>query len=98
GFDERGRGGFILASVVTMLAHLYEEAALLAPLRGWRVRMGGETVRTVTVSPTLLSVLNRFLAGGFALWTYQQAGYGVWRALPSHFRAEAGATLRLHPL
>jgi len=94
--DEHVRGGYILANIVLLLSHLYEEVGLLAPLAGWQVRVGAETEATFTVSPSLLNGTNRFLATGAALYRYHLEGYGVWRGLPRYFRRETGHVLSFH--
>jgi hypothetical protein len=97
-YEQEKRSGFTLANITYTVSSLNEQAALLAPLAGFALRIGGQTEARATLTPDSIATVNRYLATGIRLWTYEWDGNVVWQQLPSGYHAEAGSVVALHPL
>jgi hypothetical protein len=97
-YEQEKRSGFTLANTTYTVSSLNEQAALLAPLAWLDMRIGGQLELRATLTPESLDVVNRYLATGIRLWTYQWDGNVVWQHVPRDYRAEAGSAVHLHPL
>jgi hypothetical protein len=98
GYEQEKRSGFTLANITYTVSSLNEQAALLAPLSRLALRIGGQMEASAALMPETLNVVNRYLATGIRLWTYEWDGNVVWQQVPRDYRAEAGSVVALHLL
>lgn len=72
---------------VMLWSSLNEALSMLAPLGGWRMRMGAETTSTATTWPAGRSPYDVF---GLP------AGYEIWKGMPRLYREEMGRPVPFH--
>jgi len=90
--------GFTLANITYTVSSLQEQTALLVPLSGWTLRIGSQMEMRGSLKPSTLDAVDRYLATGVRLWTYQRDGFGVWQQVPRDYSPETGRTVALHAL